>query len=69
MFGLQPLHLLIIAIVALVIFGPNQLPKIARALGETLREFRKATEEAQPPVQEAAKTVRESLGEPPQPLG
>lgn len=45
-FGLQPTHLLIIAIVALIIFGPSRLPEIGRSLGKTLKEFQSATKEA-----------------------
>ena len=45
-FGLQPAHILIIAIVALIIFGPSRLPEIGRAIGKTIREFSSATKEA-----------------------
>jgi sec-independent protein translocase protein TatA len=45
-FGLQPTHLIIIAIVALIIFGPSRLPEIGRSLGKTLKEFQSATKEA-----------------------
>jgi sec-independent protein translocase protein TatA len=34
-------HILLIAVVALVLFGPNKLPELGRALGKTLREFKK----------------------------
>ena len=45
-FGLEPFHLVVIAIVALIIFGPSRLPEIGRSLGKTLREFQAATKEA-----------------------
>ncbi len=45
-FGLQPTHLVIIAVVALIIFGPSRLPEIGRAVGKTLKEFQSATREA-----------------------
>ncbi len=45
-FGLQPTHLILIAIVALLIFGPSRLPEIGRSLGKTIREFQSATKEA-----------------------
>lgn len=42
MFGsLGVQELLIIAGVALLIFGPSRLPKMGKAFGETIREFRK----------------------------
>lgn len=34
-------HILLIALVALVLFGPNKLPELGRALGKTMREFKK----------------------------
>jgi sec-independent protein translocase protein TatA len=35
-----PLELSVVVGLALLIFGPRQLPKLGRALGETLREVR-----------------------------
>ncbi|OAS89112.1 MULTISPECIES: twin-arginine translocase TatA/TatE family subunit [Metabacillus] len=35
--------LILILIIALVIFGPSKLPEIGRAFGNTLKEFKKAT--------------------------
>jgi sec-independent protein translocase protein TatA len=40
MFGLQPLHIVVILALALLIFGPSQLPNIARSLGRSINEFR-----------------------------
>ncbi len=39
---LQPMHLLVIFVVALLIFGPKNLPAIGKGLGESIREFKKA---------------------------
>jgi TatA/E family protein of Tat protein translocase len=36
-------HLIIIFIVALVVFGPQKLPELARNLGKIMAEFRRAT--------------------------
>ncbi|KAF1678682.1 sec-independent protein translocase protein TatAY [Bacillus mexicanus] len=33
----------VIAIVALIIFGPKKLPELGKAAGDTLREFKNAT--------------------------
>ncbi len=44
MFGdiLQPTHLILILLVALVVMGPKRLPEAGRALGKGLRDFRSA---------------------------
>ncbi len=38
-------HLIIIFVVALVVFGPQKLPELARTLGKVMAEFRRATNE------------------------
>lgn len=38
-----PVSLIIIAIVALIIFGPKKLPEFGKAFGSSLREFKNAT--------------------------
>jgi sec-independent protein translocase protein TatA len=37
---LQPSHLIIILVIALLILGPKRLPDAGRALGQGLKEFR-----------------------------
>jgi TatA/E family protein of Tat protein translocase len=36
-------HLIILFVVALVVFGPEKLPELARNLGKMMAEFRRAT--------------------------
>jgi len=38
----QPLHLIVIFIIALVVFGPKKLPDLGKGLGEAIRGFKKA---------------------------
>lgn len=38
----QPLHLLIIAGIALLVFGPKKLPELGRGLGDGIRGFKSA---------------------------
>ena len=45
MFGLGGTELLVLFVVILLVFGPSQIPKMARGLGQALREFRKAQRE------------------------
>lgn len=45
MFGIGVPELILILIIGLVVFGPGKLPEVGRALGRSLREFKKATSE------------------------
>jgi TatA/E family protein of Tat protein translocase len=45
MFNIGLPELLIILAIALIVFGPNKLPELAKAFGKAMREFKKATEE------------------------
>ena len=37
---LQPTHLLIILVIALLVFGPKKLPELGQGLGKGIRSFR-----------------------------
>jgi sec-independent protein translocase protein TatA len=36
--------LILILVLALIVFGPNKLPEVGRAVGKSIREFKRATE-------------------------
>jgi sec-independent protein translocase protein TatA len=38
----QPTHLIVIAGIALLIFGPKKLPELGKGLGESIRGFKSA---------------------------
>lgn len=38
----QPMHLIVIAAIALIIFGPKKLPELGKGLGEGIRGFKTA---------------------------
>ncbi|MEA2683141.1 MAG: sec-independent protein translocase protein TatA [Chloroflexota bacterium] len=38
-------YLIILAVIALIIFGPKRLPELGEGLGKAIKEFRKATTE------------------------
>ena len=60
-------ELLIIFVAILVLFGANQIPKVARNLGQGMRELKKATREltADAEVKEP-ETARKDQAPPPQ---
>jgi sec-independent protein translocase protein TatA len=39
---LQPWHLIIILVIILVVFGPGKLPQLGKAVGDSMRDFKKA---------------------------
>ena len=41
--ALQPMHLLIILGIVLLIFGPGKLPELGRAVGDGMRELKRAS--------------------------
>uniref|UniRef100_A0A832I1S5 Sec-independent protein translocase protein TatA n=1 Tax=Eiseniibacteriota bacterium TaxID=2212470 RepID=A0A832I1S5_UNCEI len=45
MFGLGGTELMLVFLAILLIFGPSQIPKMARGLGQAMREFKKAQRE------------------------
>jgi sec-independent protein translocase protein TatA len=58
----QPTHLLIIAGIALLVFGPKKLPELRKGLGEGVRGFKAAMsgKEAMPePHAEVSRTPEE----------
>lgn len=43
--SLGPLEVLVVAVLALIVFGPERLPDIARTIGRTLSELRRMAAE------------------------
>jgi sec-independent protein translocase protein TatA len=50
-FGLGGGEIAIILVLVLLIFGPSQLPNLARGLGQAMKEFRKAQREIKDEIQ------------------
>lgn len=53
-FGLGPTELIVILVILLVLFGGSKLPSLAKGLGQSVKEFKKATKEEE---EAAAKPV------------
>ena len=54
-FGIGIQELLVIFLICLLIFGAAKLPEIGRALGKTIKEFKKAIKEGGSEDQEEKK--------------
>jgi TatA/E family protein of Tat protein translocase len=65
MFGLGFTEILVILVVALLVFGPDRLPELARSLGRGLAEFRRASSDLRRSVMETAEEPR--IAKPPLP--
>jgi len=51
------MHMLVVFGIALLVFGPKKLPELGKGLGESIRGFKSAMSEKQPP--ESAKPIAE----------
>lgn len=49
---LGPLEILTVAVIALVVFGPQRLPEIARNIGKAVNELRRMTAEVKSELRE-----------------
>lgn len=56
----QPMHLLVILVIALLIFGPKNLPGIGKGLGEAIRGFKKALEQGEAKPADSSKNEKKA---------
>ncbi|WP_077602989.1 twin-arginine translocase TatA/TatE family subunit [Oceanobacillus sojae] len=55
--------LVLIVILALIIFGPNKLPQIGKAAGQSLKEFKKSTRALTQDVKDESDEVKSIIKE------
>ena len=56
--ALQPGHLIVVLVIVLLVFGPGKLPELGKAVGDGLRELKKATgDNAEKDANQAASTT------------
>lgn len=61
----QPMHLLVILIICLLIFGPRRLPELGKGLGEAIKGFKDGMRDNnQPPSSQASATPEAKQDQP-----
>ena len=63
MFGVGTSELIIILLIALLILGPKEIPKVARTLGRGMREIQRAKDELKKNIEFEDDTVSEIKSE------
>lgn len=41
----SPMHLIVILVIVLIIFGPGKLPELGNSLGKSIKNFKKAVDD------------------------
>jgi sec-independent protein translocase protein TatA len=65
LFGPVPggMEMMIILLIAVLLFGANKLPKLARSTGQAMGEFKKGREDIEREIQESAEGVERDAPE------
>ena len=65
--GLGAPELIIILVILLVLFGGAKLPGLAKGIGQSIKEFKKASKDESTPEPEAARPIEAKKTETPTP--
>jgi sec-independent protein translocase protein TatA len=55
---LQPMHLLVILVIVLIIFGPGKLPELGSSIGKAIKGFKRSMEEREQIPENTADTKK-----------
>lgn len=58
--GLGPTELIFILAIVMVLFGASKLPELARSMGSSVGEFKKAQKESEQSLKEFEKSLKET---------
>ena len=50
---LQPMHILVILVIVLIIFGPGKLPELGSAIGKAIRGFKRSMDDTKEKIESA----------------
>jgi len=56
-------EIFIVFVVALLLFGANKIPEIARGLGKGMSEFKKATDDIKKEINESSDDIVEDIND------
>ncbi|CAJ1316255.1 Sec-independent protein translocase protein TatAd [Paenibacillus nuruki] len=59
--GIGPTGFILLIVLALILFGPNKLPELGRAVGRTFREFKEGTRDMMKDDDTTSKTRTDSI--------
>ena len=62
--GLGAPELVVILVILLVLFGGSKLPSLAKGLGQSVKEFKKAAKDEEPEQKPAAEPKKEDAAKP-----
>ena len=54
---MQPMHLIVILVIVLIIFGPGKLPEVGNSIGKAIRGFKQAMNEPEKKPEEENKKI------------
>lgn len=59
--SIGPTGFILLIVLALILFGPNKLPELGRAVGRTFREFKEGTRDMMKDEDTTSKTRTDSI--------